>query len=276
MIQRKEIPIPALNPQVGIHGPVPSTVQCSKQSFGPELQVPISVSTGGIPQGTLDPGHVNQSACIASELKHGKTVKQGETLHQLDAYTQVKESSADGGITKESEPASEPIDVDPIPTIENTDKELGIGQQAVPHLHQLNEVVIHGEPNTSNIELNLTPRSAEPEAGPSGQTSKPVHNVVEMQDLPKTDLLDDTETKHAIETSRKVDTSNSDGRPSSDFANIPDVGSNLASGTSQPGSMPSEQIGEPVPSESTLTPSEECDLQDKSDLQNSSTSGAYY
>ena len=290
MIERKEIPIPVVNPQAEIHGSVPSTVQCNKQSFEPELQqvpmseeqvlpteihsgissllenqsastlIPNSISSEEIPQGTQEPGHVNQST-IMSELDHDKTVKQSETLHELDASTQVKESSADGGETKVSEATSELINL--VPPIDNANKELGTGQQAVPYAHQLNE------PNTSNIESNLIPVSAEPEALPCEQTAKTV--FVEKQELPKTDVLEDTKTKLASETSSNVDTSNSNGKPSS-VVNIPVVGSNHRLDTSQPESMPSEQVGKSVPSESKFS-SEGHDLWGKRDPQNCSSFG---
>ncbi|KAJ1405591.1 hypothetical protein SESBI_25733 [Sesbania bispinosa] len=305
MIKRKEFPMPILNPQTEVHGSVPSSVQCSKQSFEPEKQVPVSeeqvlpteihsgnsisienqsastlipmadlpknqtsISIEGIPPGISEPGHVNQSASTMSELDCDKTVKQGNTLHELDASTQVKEFTTDGGAAKDSKPASEPINL--VPTIENIDNELRTGLQVVPFVHQLNEVV-HNEPNRSNIELNQIPVSAEPESMPPEQTSESIDNFVENQALPKTDLIEDTKTEHAIETLSKLDTSNLSG-PSSGIANILDVGSNLALKTSQPESMPSEQIGQSVPSESKFL-SEGCDFREKSDPQNCSSIG---
>ncbi|KAG4378293.1 hypothetical protein AAZX31_17G014300 [Glycine max] len=294
MIERKEIPIPVVNPQAEIHGSVPSSVQCNKQSFEPELQqvpmseeqvlpteihsgisgllenqssstlIPNSISSEGIPQGIQEPGHVNQSTSILSELDHDKTVKQGETLHELDASTQVKESSADGGETKVSEAVSELINL--VPPIENTNMELGTGQQTLPYVQQLNE------PNISNIEFNLIPVSAEPEALSCEQTTKTVNYFVEKQELPKTDVLEDTKTKLAIETSSNVDTSNSNGKPSTDVVSIPVVGSNHRLDTSQPESMPSEQVGKSVPSESKFS-SEGHDLWGKRDPQNCSSFG---
>ncbi|KAJ1427197.1 hypothetical protein SESBI_09859 [Sesbania bispinosa] len=376
MIKRKEFPIPILNPQTEVHGSVPSSVQCSKQSFEPEIQVPVSkdqvlpteihfgnsvshesqsastlipmadlpknqtsisiegippgisepghenqsastlipmadlpknqtfisiegippgisepghvnqsastliamadlpknqtsISIEGIPPGILEPGHVNQSASTMSELDCDKTVKQGNTLQELDASTQVKEFTTDGGAAKDSKPASEPINL--VPTIENIDNELRTGLQVVPFVHQLNEVV-HNEPNRSNIELNQIPISVEPESMPSEQTSKSIDNFVENQALPKTDLIEDTKTKHdVVETLSKLDTSNLNG-PSSDIANILDVGSNLALKTSQPESMPSEHIGQSVPSESKVL-SEGCDFREKGEPQNCSSIG---
>ncbi|KAJ1384616.1 hypothetical protein SESBI_42388 [Sesbania bispinosa] len=129
---------------------------------------------------------------------------------------------------------------------------LPLNGNVVPFVHQLNEVVHNNEPNRSNIELNQIPVTAEPESMPFEQTSKSIDNFVENQALPKTDLIEYTETKHAIETLSKLDTSNLNG-PSSDIANILDVGSNLALKTNQPESMPSEHIGQSVPSESKLT-----------------------
>ncbi|XP_061345527.1 uncharacterized protein LOC133291303 [Gastrolobium bilobum] len=288
MTKRKDVPIPVLNPQTETHDSVPSSVQCSKPSFEPELQVPMSedqvlpteihsgisvslenqpastlipvadfpknetsISSGGIPQGTSDPVHVILSASIISELECDKTVKQGETLNELDASAQVKESSADGGTTKDSKP------INIVPTIENSDKELRTGQQQA--VHQLNEV-IHDEANRSNIELNQIPVSAEPESMPSEQTSKSVDYFVEKQASPKTDVLEDTKTKLAPETS------NLNGRPSTGVANILDAGSNHAHETSQPESLPSQQIGESVPADSKSLP-EGCDFQQKSDPQ---------
>ncbi|RDX88650.1 hypothetical protein CR513_29731, partial [Mucuna pruriens] len=296
MIKRKEIPIPVLNPQAEIHVSAPSSVQCNKQSFEPELQVPmygkqvlpteihsgsgisglfenqssstlipISISSGGIPQGTSEAGHVNQSASLMSGLDHDKTVKQGETLHELDASTRVKESSA-GGETKDSKTASELINLIPI---ENTNKELRTEQQAAPYVHQLNEV-IHEQPNISNIELNLIPLCAEPQALPSEQISKTVNYFVQKQELPKIDALEDTNIKPAIGTLSNVDTSNSNRRQSSDVINIPVVGSSHALETSQPESMPSGQIGKSVPSESKFS-FEGHDFWGKSDPQNCSS-----
>ncbi|KAL9325484.1 hypothetical protein ACSQ67_006129 [Phaseolus vulgaris] len=259
MIKRKELPIPVLNPHAEIHGSssVPSSVQCNKQPFEPEFRVPVSeeqvpptaihsslsevpenqsastlipTSSGGIPQGTSEHGHVNQSTSIVSELDHGKTIQQCETLHELDASTQVKESNADGGETKDSEAASEPVNL--VPSIDNTNKEIRTGQQVIPGVHQLNEV-IHGEPNISNIEFNLIPRCIEPEVLPSEQTSKTVNYFEQKRELPKTDVLEDTKTKPGIETFSNVDISNSDGRPSTNDVNIPVV-------ADQPESMPSE------------------------------------
>ncbi|BAU02660.1 uncharacterized protein HKW66_Vig0121850 [Vigna angularis] len=163
MIKRKEIHIPVVNPHAEIHGSsVPSSVQFNKQPFEPELRVPvseelvpptdihssisevpenqcastliaISISSGGIPQGTSEPRHVNQSTSIMSEFDHDKTIKQDETLHELDAYRQVKESDVDGGETKDSEAASKLINL--VPSIDNTNKEIGTGQQVVPCVH---------------------------------------------------------------------------------------------------------------------------------------------
>lgn len=278
MIQRKEIPISVLNPQAEVHGSVPSSVQCSKQSFEPELpvpvsvdlvlpteshsgisgllenhsastSVPISISSGGIPQGTSEPGLVNQSAPILLS-DHDKTVKQGETLHELDASTRVKESGADGGETKDSEAASELIN--PVSSIENTNKELRTGQQAMPYVHQLNEVT-RDEPNISNIEFNLIPLSAVPEAVPSEQTSQTVNYFAEKQELPKTDVLEDAKAKLTIETSSNVDSSNPNGRPSTGVINTPVEGSHHALETSHPESLPSEQIGKTVPSVSKFS-----------------------
>jgi len=296
MIKRKEIPIPLLNPHAEIHGSsVPSSVQCNKRPFEPELRVPvskeqvppteihssisevpenqsastlipISISSGGLPQGTSEPGHVNQSTSITSELDHGKTIKQGETLHELDASTQVKESNADGGETKDSEAASELINL--VPSIDNTNKEIRTGQQVVDCVDQLNEV-IHDKPN---IEFNLIPPCTEPEVLPSEQTSKTVNYFEEKGELPKTDVLENTKTKLAIETLSSVDTSNCDGRPSTDVVNIPVVGSNHAPEAGEPESMPSEGIGKSVPSESKFS-SEGHDLWGRSDPQNFSSFG---
>nr|KYP58191.1 hypothetical protein KK1_004484 [Cajanus cajan] len=242
-----------LNPQLEIHGSVPSSVQCNKQCSEPEFQVPMSeervlptervqcnkqststlipISSGGIPQAISEPEHVSQSASIVSELDHDKTLKPGETLHELDAFTQVKESCADEE-TKDSGAALKLINL--LPSLENTNKELRTGQQALPRVHQLNEMA-HDEPN---IELNLIPLSAEPES-PSEQSSKTVEDFVEKQ-LPKTDVVEDTKTKLAIATLSNVDTSTSNVRPSTDV-NIPVVGSSHALEISQPESMPSEQ-----------------------------------
>ncbi|KOM24594.1 hypothetical protein LR48_Vigan2336s000100 [Vigna angularis] len=68
-----------------------------------------------------------------SEFDHDKTIKQDETLHELDAYRQVKESDVDGGETKDSEAASKLINL--VPSIDNTNKEIGTGQQVVPCVH---------------------------------------------------------------------------------------------------------------------------------------------
>lgn len=250
MIKRKELPVPTLNPQTEVQGSFPAPVQCSKQSSQPETQVPMSVeqvlptevhsgvsvppenqsastpipmadlpkngtssSSGGILPGISETGR----AAIISELACGKTVKQGFALHELDASKQVKESSADGGATKDSvsEPASQTINL--FPTIENTDKELRTGQQPVPYMPQLNQV-IHEAPNASNIEFNLIHVTAEPKSIPSEQTSKPVDNFVEEQALPKADLLEETKKECAIDTLSKVDTSI--GKPSTCIADM--------------------------------------------------------
>ncbi|XP_047164219.1 uncharacterized protein LOC124833717 [Vigna umbellata] len=298
MIKRKEIHIPVVNPHAEIHGSsVPSSVQFNKQPFEPELRVPvseelvpptdihssisevpenqsastliaISISSGGIPQGTSEPRHVNQSTSIMSEFDHDKTIKQDETLHELDAYTQVKESDMDGGETKDSEAASELINL--VPSIDNTNKEIGTGQQVVPCVHHLNEVV-RGEPNISNIEFNLIPLCTEPEVSPSEQTSKIVNYFEEKQELPKTDVLEDTKAELAIETLSNVDSSNSSGRPNTDV-DIPVVGSNHALVASEPESMPSEGIGKFVPSESKFS-YEGHDLWGRSGPQNHSSFG---
>ncbi|KAK7387772.1 hypothetical protein VNO78_22564 [Psophocarpus tetragonolobus] len=300
MIKRKEISIPVINPQIEIHGSIPSSVPCNKQSLEPELEVPKSgeqvlptgihsgvsgllenqsastlmpnsVSSEGIPQGTQEPGHVNQSASM-SELDHDKTAKQGETVHELDASTLVKESNADGGETKVSETAFEITNL--VPSIENTNKELRTEQQAVPDVHQLNEV-IRDEPNISNIEFNLIPLSAEPAALPCEQTTKIVNYFGEKHELPKTDILQDSKTNLAIETSSNVDISNSNGKPSTMVHNIPVAESRSSNDeleTSQPESIPSEQISNSVPSESKFS-SEGHDLWGKSDPQNCSSSG---
>ncbi|QCD79729.1 uncharacterized protein LOC114179519 [Vigna unguiculata] len=299
MIQRKEIPIPVVNPHAGIRASsVPSSVQFNKQSFEPEFRVPvseeqvppteihssisqvpenqsastlapISISSGGIPQGTSELRHVNQSTAIMSEFDHDKTIEQGETLHELDASTQVKESDADGGETKDSEAASELINL--VPSIDNTNKEIRTGQQVVPCVHHLNEVV-RGEPNISNIEFNLIPLCTEPEVLPSEQTSKIVNYFEEKQELPKTDVLEDTKTELAIQTLSNVDTSNSSGRPNTVVVNIPVLGSNHALVASEPESMPSEGIGKFVPSESKFS-SEVHDLWGRSGPQNYSSFG---
>ncbi|KAK7264488.1 hypothetical protein RJT34_32097 [Clitoria ternatea] len=293
MIERKEIPIPVHNPQAEMQGSVPSSVQCSKQSFEPQSQrsmseeqvqptdvhpgisvsfdnqlslsgsrfvsvsespFPLNISTGGLPQGTSEPQNMNQSSSAISEFEHDKTVKQGETS------TQVQEPGADGGAKTDMEAAPELMDI--VPTIQNTDNELRSEQQTVPSMHQLNEVM-HDEPNTSNIEVNLISESAEPEAMQSEQTSKSVDNFAENHDLPKSDVQEDTGTNLDMGSLSKVDMLNSDGRASSDVANIPDVRSEHALNTSQP---------ESVPSESKFS-SEGCgDFREKSDVQKCSSS----
>ncbi|KAK7292404.1 hypothetical protein RIF29_08183 [Crotalaria pallida] len=294
MIKRKEIPIPVLTPQTEIHGSVPSSVQCSKQPFQPELQLPLSneqvlpteinsgisvslenqpasaiipidipknensISTGGIPQGMHEPGHEGQSASIISELECDKAVERDETLRDINASTQVKDSNSDEGATETSLPASEPVNL--FPTIDNTD--LRTGQQAVPFVLTLNEQ-IRNEPNTSNIELNLIPVTAEPESMPSEHISKSIENFVEKQASPKTDVQEDTKTELAIETLSKVDTSNSNGRTSTDTANILDAAaSNHALDTSQTQSIPFEPISKSSESKFSY---EGCDFQEKND-----------
>ncbi|KAF1867079.1 hypothetical protein Lal_00049507 [Lupinus albus] len=297
MIKRKEAPIPVQTSQADIHGSVPSSVQCSsKQPFQSQLHVPVSeeqvlptmihygnsvslesqpasatlpipdlsknqtsIPCGGIPQGMLEPRHENLSYSIMSKLECHKAIEQDEMLSELDASTQVKESSADERTKKDSQPASEHV-----PTIVNT------RQQAVVYVHKLNEL-IQQEPNTLAIELNQIPLTSDHESMPSEQINKSVHYFVEK---PKTNVLDDTKTVLAMDTLSKIDTSNSNRIPSFDAANnILDVESNHdALEIFQPQSIPFEQISKSVPSESKH-PSQGCNFQDKSEFHKCFTFG---
>ncbi|KAH1217596.1 hypothetical protein GmHk_13G038202 [Glycine max] len=286
MTERTEIPIPVpvLNPETQIHSSVPSSGQSNKQPFEAELQVPVSVdlvlptelysglsvslgnqsapvvtpmsdlskidssiSTGGImPKGMSKPGPESQPASILSGFEGDKIIKQDGKLHEVDASRQAKESSADGGAIKDYQITSEPINS--VPTVENTEKELPTGQQSMPSVYELNKLIAD-EPKHSVIEINQIPVSAERESMPPELKNNTVDNFMQKQGSPETGTQEDTKTKLAIETIPTVDTTNSNGRPSTDIANVPDVGSNHAPGLSHPSILNDRAH---VPSESKL------------------------
>ncbi|TKY72147.1 hypothetical protein E2542_SST00885 [Spatholobus suberectus] len=227
-----------------------------------------SISTGGImPKGMSKPGPESQPASIMSEFEGDRTVIQIKTLHDVDASRQAKEYNADVGATKDSQKTSEPTNL--IPTVENTEKELATGQQSMPSVYKLTEL-IPDQPKRSIIEINQIPVSTEHESMPSEHISNTVDNFVQKQGSPETGTQEGAKTKLVIETITKADTANSKGGPSTDIANIPDVGSNHALEFSHPSILYDRK---PVPSESKLL-SEGSDFQEMSDPQNCSSFGA--
>ncbi|MED6123041.1 hypothetical protein PIB30_045521 [Stylosanthes scabra] len=309
MIQRKEIPIPLLNPQALTNNDyvplpphtltddyIPSPAQCSKQPCEDEaeFQLPnpqvlpiemhsstpplslenqsassmavaagvelpkneMSISSGGIPQVMSEPGYENQPSSMVSKFECEKPVRQNETYHEIDTSTEVKESGADGGATKvqdqDPKPISEPIIF--LPTIETTQT----GQQTMPSEQKPNEPIRDEISKISEIELNKSPVSAEPESMPSEQVSESVvESFMERQVSPKTEGLQDMVGKLATaEMLNIIETSNSNGKPSTGVGNgIDMVGSNHAPDSNQPISMVSEEI---------KISSEGCAFQDKS------------
>ncbi|XP_058750428.1 mitochondrial distribution and morphology protein 34-like [Vicia villosa] len=276
MIKRKEfpIPMPMPNPRTNeVHVSLPTLQSIEPQIPAPFPGVhilPTEVHSGvSVPSGISEAEHVNQSNSLKPEMDRDKTVEQNDKLHELDASTQVEESSAD------PRPASETMNL--FPTIENTNSELRNEQQVFPSVNHLNEFV-HNEPNSSNIELNLVPVSAEPESMPSEQhNNKSVEVFMENQTLPETDLEKDaTKTKPvSIDTMSNVDNiSNSNGNTSTGIANIIDMVPNHAVETIQHESVQFEQIGQNHPSDIKLSP-EGCNFmeKEKSDPQNCSSLG---
>jgi hypothetical protein len=261
MINRKEFPIPMPNPQTSeAHGSLPSlhTMEPIPVPFSGEHVLPTEVHTASIsvPPRISEAEHVNQLSCLNSETDCDKTVNQSDNLHELGASTQVQESNAD------AKPASETMNL--LPTIENTDKDLTNEDHVFSSENQLNELV-HNEPNSSNVELNLVSVSAEPESMSSEpQTIKSVENFVEKQTLPETDEQEDENTKLiSIETLSKVDdTSSSNGKPSTDIANT----------TLEAVPSHAVETNQSDPADSKLS-SEGCEFIEKSDPQNCSSLG---
>ncbi|PNY13630.1 hypothetical protein L195_g010288 [Trifolium pratense] len=270
MISRKEFPIPMPMPNrqtSEVHSSLPSlqTMEPIPVPFSGEHVLPTEVHTTSI---SVPPAeHVNQSSCLNSYTDCDKTVEQSDKLRELDASTQVQESSAD------ARPASETMNL--LPTIENTDKDLTNEQHVFSSENQLNELV-HNEPNSSNVELNLASVSSEPQSMPSEQTIKSVENFAEKQNLPETDVQEDAKTKLvSIETLSKVDdTSSSNGKPSTGIVNILEVVPSHAVETNQPELMQSEQINQSDPAGSKIS-SEGCDFTEKSDPQNCGSIGDF-
>ncbi|XP_028767850.1 uncharacterized protein LOC114725502 [Neltuma alba] len=190
MMQRKDFPIPVLNPQAQMQSSIPPSGQGSKQPVESQPLVPISkdqvlptdihsgasvslenqsasvlvpvtniptsdssIPAGGIAQALSDPGHGSQSASIM-KMECDKIVEQN--ANKLNTCRQVPETGADGGTEKDSKPTAE--DTHLLPVIENIDKELQTGQQAGSSV-QLNEQV-QDLPKASNVELNLMPAPA--------------------------------------------------------------------------------------------------------------------
>ncbi|MED6146335.1 hypothetical protein PIB30_033538 [Stylosanthes scabra] len=303
MIQRKEIPIPVLNPQQALTNNdyvplppqtltddyIPSPAQCSKQVCEDEAELhlpnpqvlpiemhsstpPLSLENqsasamavaaavelpkNDIPQAISEPGYENQLSSMVSKFECEKPVRQNETFHQIDTSTEAKESGADGGVTKVQDPDPKPISQPIIflPTIETTQT----GQQTMPSEQKANEPIRDEISKISEIELNKSPVSAEPESMPSEQVSESVvDSFMEKQDSPKTEGLQDMVGKLATaEMLSMIDTSNSNGKPSTGVGNgIDMVGSNHAPDSNQPISMVSEEI---------KISSEGCAFQDKS------------
>ncbi|KAK2412820.1 AT hook motif-containing protein [Trifolium repens] len=261
MINRKEFPIPMPNPQTSeAHGSLPSlhTMEPIPVPFSGEHVLPTEVHTASIsvPPRISEAEHVNQLSCLNSETDCDKTVNQSDNLHELGASTQVQESNAD------AKPASETMNL--LPTIENTDKDLTNEDHVFSSENQLNELV-HNEPNSSNVELNLASVSAEPESMSSEpHIIKSVENFVEKQTLPETDEQEDENTKLiSIETLSKVDdTSSSNGKPSTDIANT----------TLEAVPSHAVETNQSDPADSKLS-SEGCEFIEKSDPQNCSSLG---
>ncbi|WJX91328.1 hypothetical protein P8452_73120 [Trifolium repens] len=261
MINRKEFPIPMPNPQTSeAYGSLPSlhTMEPIPVPFSGEHVLPTEVHTASIsvPPRISEAEHVNQLSCLNSETDCDKTVNQSDNLHELGASTQVQESNAD------AKPASETMNL--LPTIENTDKDLTNEDHVFSSENQLNELV-HNEPNSSNVELNLASVSAEPESMSSEpHIIKSVENFVEKQTLPETDEQEDENTKLiSIETLSKVDdTSSSNGKPSTDIANT----------TLEAVPSHAVETNQSDPADSKLS-SEGCEFIEKSDPQNCSSLG---
>lgn len=255
--ERAETLIPVLNPESQIHSSVPSLGQCNKQPFEVELPLPMtvdpviptklyfgsvslenqsalvvepltvvpkivsSISAGGLmPTGMSNPGPESLSSSIMSEFEGDKTIKQDETLHDVDAPRQAKESNTDGGATADSQKTSEPINL--IPTVENNEKDFTTGQQSMPSVYNLNEL-IPDEPKHSTIEINQNPESAEHESIPSEHINNTVDNFVQMQGSLKTgpesqpaSIMSDKTVKHEeklheVDVSRQAKQSSADG-----------------------------------------------------------------
>ncbi|XP_020208069.1 uncharacterized protein LOC109793015 [Cajanus cajan] len=169
--------------------------------------------------------------------------------------------------TKDSQKTSESINL--VSTFENIEKVPTSGQQYMSSMYKLNELIPE-ESNCSNTEINQIPVSAEHESMPPEQMKNTVDNIMQKQGSPETGTQEGTKTKLLIETMTKVDTSNSNGRPSTGIANILDVGSNHALEFSHP---PILFGRETVPSESKLL-SEGSNFQEMRDPQNCGSFGA--
>ncbi|KAL5066285.1 hypothetical protein RYX36_028022 [Vicia faba] len=266
MIQRKEFPIPMSMP-MPMPNPQTNEVHVTLPTLQP-IQTQIPVHFPGVHVLPPTEVHSNISVPEAEQVNQCNSLKpemECEKMVELDASTQVEESSAD------PRPASETMNL--FPTIGNTNNELRNEQQVFPSENHLSELV-HNEPNNSNIELNLVPVSAEPESMPSEHNNKSVEIFGEKQTLPETDLQEDANTKPvSIDTLSNVDNiSDSNGKPSSGIANILELVPNHAVETHQPESMQFEQIGQSDPSDIKLS-SEGCNFMEKNDPQNFSSHG---
>lgn len=127
IIERNDVQIPVLNPVTQVHNnSVSSSKQRNKQPFQPALQVPMPMPI--------------------SQVRPTDLPK----IDSMSTRGQAKESTTDGGATKDSQKIYQVINL--VPTAENTEKELRTGQQSVPSVHKVNEL-IPDEPNFSDIEI---------------------------------------------------------------------------------------------------------------------------
>lgn len=208
MVERKNFPIPILNPQGQLQSPIPSSsgqgsnqpvesippvpkfqeqapptethsgTSLSLENQPTSVEVPMAnipkndstISAAGIPQVLPEPGHVSQPA----EMECDKIVEQDDVvLPKDDASGQVKEHSTDGGEEKGLEPT---------PEAENKEKEPLTEVQAGSSDSKLNEQ-IPGEPKNSN-----TIQTDEPESKQSEQIQDETkESNVELNQLPATE-----------------------------------------------------------------------------------------
>ncbi|XP_054778941.1 uncharacterized protein LOC129286879 isoform X1 [Prosopis cineraria] len=216
MIQRKDFPIPVLNPQAQTQSSIPSSGQGSKQPVEPKpplvslskdqvlptethpgasvspgnqsasVLVPMtniptsdsSIPAGGIPETLSDLGHGSQSASIM-RMECDKIFEQD--INKLDTSRQVKEPGALGVTEKDPKPTAE--DTNSVPMTESIDKELQTGQNTGNSL-QLN-VQMRDEPMISNVELNQMPAHAGHEPIQCEQIpDEPKNSNIEVSQMP--------------------------------------------------------------------------------------------
>lgn len=293
MHNRKEIPIPILNPQTQLHNSVLPTEQSSEQptelkTHAPELseQLPSSKtqtaipnapenqsasvvaplaavlpkndagpSLGGneLPQQTLEPVVESLSASIMAQPDHDKVVEHDEFLQKSEASTLIKGHNVDVEAAKE--PKAELCSEQVIDIVP--------GVEIVPEESQIECEAVsldhkqNDEVESPNLEFNQSSVFAEPRLPSSEQVNAPRDVLMGDQAFSKKDTAQDMQSELATMTPSGTDLSLSNGSPATDPANVTKLLSHTLPQDSRPAILPEGELipskSKPAPEESVLT-----------------------